>query len=222
MKTYPDFIIYQPLEDIDDYLDNDPDGLNKDLCEVLCLIKKNAINAKEGCYKSSALEILNDAYLWAKRIYMEKYPILSNLPSQMGKYSVKKVENQNFYTKDLSKCASLAIAYIILSLQCNLRKDIEDFLPEILNQIPFKSLIETTTIVVQEHKEKNKYYSTQLYPRMIYYRSDEIQEATNNFSIDGIERLLRIYNDKDEQLKVLSCIKCAYQKNHGEIIDLPF
>lgn len=222
MKTYPDFIIYQPLEDIDDYLDNDPDGLNSVLCDFLSLVKTKREEAKATPFTYTHLQMFNEAYLWAKRIYIEKYPALGNMSELLNNYVLTQTRIQGQYVRGINKLVVLSTTYVILALQRNLSKGTKDFLPEILKIINSTLLSNVIHQFITAKKQEGKSYNTWLYPRMIYFRNDEIQEVTNDFSVDGIERLLRIYNDKDEQLTVLNCIKSAYKKNHGEIIDLPF
>lgn len=219
MKEYPEFIIYQPLKDIDLYLDDDPDGLNKVLCELI-----QDFNDSSDI-KQDPADVLDRAYYWAKRICLEKYPAISGFKNRL--FNLISIHHSHCSPVSFSNATSmgLAITYAMLKLQDELSPSVEEFLPELFSLFKYDDIV-NLQICINDflHKHGDKKYHTDLRPKINYYRNTELKEATDDFSIDGIERLLKIYNDKKVQTSVLSCIKKAYTEIVGEIeqYDLPF
>lgn len=216
MKEYSNFIIYQPINDIDIYLDNDSDGLNTLLCELIQEFNDTL------CVPRAPEQILDRTYYWAKRICLEKHPAISGFKNRLSNtidMDITMDGKLQFHNDDTF---GIIIAYVLLSLQVALPKVTEDFLPNIRTIINYSTVLEMIDLFLQNHPTQK--FDTDLRPKINLYTHEGLREATDDFSTQGIKDLLRIYNDKKEQQTALNCIINSYQKLGGEIkeFDLPF
>jgi len=220
MKELPYSIIYQPKDDIDDYLDIDPDGLNATLCELM-------VQLKDLYRKINILDLLNDAYWIAKRTFIDKHPRLSGLEDILSAYVSRNDDYSNEIMLDSTQELKIPLAYVILTLQSNLKDETIAFLPTMLKGLSNVNARQTIENYVESCKSAGKVFHTDLKPKMILYSIKDIKTATNDFSLKGIENLLRIYDDMNEQQDVLRCIQSSYEKINNvdldpEGTDLPF
>ena len=217
--SLPRSLVFQDRKNEEDFLEGENSFLNRELLELLEIIR-------DGNIYTETLPVMNEAWYIAKWVFMQKEPKVLHFERRLKQY----INDEN----DFEYCYIIEhgtiLACYILKRQKELPAKISEFLPE-MEKVCLHNSKQNT---YEQHlnnfliNQNNDGYNTNLYLEVegtILY--NDIEKATNHFYMEDIKKILPYYGNINEQLKFANCVE--KYSNHRipsaedlEIYDYPF
>lgn len=197
MSRLPREFLWKDLESMEDFF---VDPLNKELYHVYCQVK-------EAPFRLTMPDV---------EVFNELYYLCIALNNECISFSELDEEIESNFCRKNTTDLLIAMIYSVFSLQKKqllIMDQFDVFLESYQKGWYFDYFLD----FIKEHQNR---YKTNLRPhpenaKLVINREVNWEILTNNFNKDSILRILDIWNNHDDKIRILSDIETSYRKSNG-------